>query len=173
MGGHLFKALVAAVVVVLGFALWYEWYWRSKGLTISYNDDKVLWARHRRQVYVPSDQATILLGSSRIKFDVDIATWKEEAGEKAIQLSLPGTPPQLILHHLANDINFKGKVIVDVMELQFFAIDRDRREKSAREAIEYFDNETPAQKTSALINHMLESKIVFLEEGLLGLTRLL
>ena len=52
-----------------------------------YNDDKVLWARHRRQVYVPSDQATILLGSSRIKFDVDIATWKEETGEKAIQLT--------------------------------------------------------------------------------------
>ena len=76
MGGHLFKALVAAVVIVLGFALSYEWYWRSKGLTISYNDDKVLWARHRRQVYMPADQATILLGSSRIKFDVDIATWK-------------------------------------------------------------------------------------------------
>ena len=138
----------------------YEWYWRSKGLTISYNDDKVLWARHRRQVYTPSNQATILLGSSRIKFDVDIATWKEETGEKAIELSLPGTPPHLILQHLAKDVNFKGKVIVDVMELQFFAIDRERREKSAREAIEYFDNETPAQKTGAFINHLLESKIV-------------
>ena len=173
MGAHLLKAFVGTIVVVLGFAFSYEWYWRSKGLNISYNDDKVLWARHRRQVYMPSDQATILLGSSRIKFDVDVATWKEETGEKAIQLSLPGTPPHLILRHLANDVNFKGKVIIDVMELQFFAIDRERREKSAREAIEYFDNETPAQKTGALINHTLESKIVFLEEGLLGLTRLL
>ena len=173
MGGHLYKACVATVVVVLAFALSYELYWRSRGLTISYNDDKVLWARHRRQVYMPSDRATILLGSSRIKFDIDIATWKEETGEKAIQLSLPGTPPHLILHHLANDVNFKGKAIIDIMELQFFAIDRERREKSAREAIEYFDNETPAQKAGAFINHMLESKIVFLEEGLFGLTRLL
>ena len=79
----------------------------------------------------------------------------------------------LFSRHLADDENFKGKVIVDVMELQFFAIDRKRREKSAREAIEYFEGETPAQKTGALINHALESKIVFLEEGLFGLTRLL
>lgn len=84
---------------------------------------------------MPFDQATILLGSSRIKFDIDISTWKEETGEKAIQLSLPGTPPHLILRNLVDDENFKGKVIIDVMELQFFAIDRERREKSARKAI--------------------------------------
>jgi hypothetical protein len=77
------------------------------------------------------------------------------------------------LHDLANDENFKGKLIIDVMELQFFAIDRVRREKSAREAIDYYHNETPAQKIGALINHSLESKLVFLEEGLFGLTRLL
>jgi hypothetical protein len=173
METRLLKTLILTIVLVGSFAAGYEWYWRSKGFTISYNDDKVLWARHRKEVYKPKDQSTILIGSSRIKFDVDVATWKDLTGEKAIQLSLPGTPPHPILHHLANDENFKGKLIIDVMELQFFAVDRVRREKSAREAIDYYLNETPAQKIGASINHSLESKLVFLEEGLFGLTRLL
>ena len=95
---------------------------------------------------MPSDQATILLGSSRIKFDVDIATWKEETGEKAIQLSLPGTPPHLILRHLANDVNFKGKVIVDVMELQFFAIDRERERNQQEKRLNILTTKHPRKK---------------------------
>ena len=173
MENHLHKTAILALLLVGGFILGYEWYWRSEGFTISYNDDKVLWARHREKVYQPIDQTTILLGSSRIKFDIDLSTWKKLTGEKAVQLSLPGTPPHPILRDLANDENFKGKIIIDIMELQFFAVDRARREKSAREALEYYHNETPAQRINASINLTFESSLVFLEEGLLGVTRLL
>lgn len=173
MEEHFRKAGILTFLLVAAFAAGYEWYWRNEGFTISYNDDKVLWATHRKKVYKPIDRSTILLGSSRIKFDIDLFTWKQLTGETPVQLSLPGTPPHPILRDLANDENFKGKVIVDVMELQFFAIDRIRREKSAREALEYYYEETPAQKFSASINHAFESKLVFLEEGFFGLTRLL
>jgi len=157
----------------MSFVLCWEYYWRSRGFGTSYNDDKVLWAGKRKEIYRPADQSTVFIGGSRIKFDLDIPTWEKLTGEKAIQLAIVGTPARLILRNLANDEKFKGKLIIDVAEFQFFSTDTIRRDKLAREALEYYYKETPAQKVSALINYQLESKLVFLEEGKFGLNSLL
>ncbi|HEX6223501.1 MAG TPA: hypothetical protein VFZ52_03785 [Chryseolinea sp.] len=161
-------ALVIATIVSL------EMYWRVRGFTPTYNDDKVLWSTTRKQVYKPADEATVFIGGSRIKFDLDVPTWEKLTGEKAIQLAIVGTPGRLILRDLANDKNFKGKLIIDVAEAQFFSFpDSARRDRLAREALAYHYDETPAQKASAYINYFLESRLVFLEEGKYGLTSLL
>jgi hypothetical protein len=170
---HFSKTLILTLVIVFSFIACLEFYWRSRGFTISYNDDKVLWATQRKKVYKPADQLTVFIGGSRIKFDIDIPTWQKLTGEEAIQLALVGTPARLTLRNLANDKNFVGKLIIDVAEFQFFTIDSVRRDKSAREAIEYYNKETPAQKASALIDYKLESNLVFLEEGKYGLNALL
>lgn len=170
---HFFKASLLALVLILSFVVCWEYYWRSRGFSTTYNDDKVLWATKRKQVYQPTDQATVFIGGSRIKFDLDIPTWERLTGEKAIQLAMVGTPARLILRDLARDENFKGKLVIDVAEAQLFSLDTVRRDKSAREALEYYYQETPAQKTSAFINKVLESKLVFLEEGKFGLNGLL
>src|SRR5882757_1565629 len=167
------KAFMLMLVIVIIFVVCLEYYWRSRGFSPSYNDDKVLWATQRKKVYKPIDQATVFLGGSRIKFDLDLPTWEKLTGEEAIQLALVGTPARLTLRDLANDEKFKGKLIIDVTESQVFSNDTVRREKSAREAIEYYYKETPAQKASALINYKLESGLVFLEEGKFGLNALL
>jgi len=161
------------LVIVAIFVVCLENYWRNRGFLPSYNDDKVLWATQRKRVYQPMDQATVFIGGSRIKFDLDIPTWEKLTGEKAVQLALVGTPARLTLRDLANDERFKGKLIIDVAETQFFSIDTIRRDKSAREAIEYYYKETLAQKVSASISYALESKFVFLEEGKFGLNSLL
>jgi len=168
-----FKATVLALILVIGFVVCWEWYWRLRGFTVAYNDDKVLWATQRKNVYKSSDQATVFIGSSRSRFDLDIETWKKETGEEGIQLAFGGTSPRPILHDLARDEKFKGKVIIDVAEQLFFSVDSMRGEKSAQDALEYFRHETPAQKVSASINYVLESKLVFLEEGKFGLNALL
>ncbi|HTE11793.1 MAG TPA: hypothetical protein VK645_12490 [Chitinophagaceae bacterium] len=168
---HFFKASILMLAIVIGFVACWEYYWRSRGFTVSHNDDKFIWAAKRKEVYNP--QATIFIGSSRSRFDVDIATWKELAGEDAIQLAFGGTSPRPVLHNLAKDEQFKGKVIIDVAEQIFFSIDSMNAEKSAREAITYFQQETPAQKVSAIINDALERNFVFLEEGKFGLNALL
>jgi hypothetical protein len=52
-------------------------------------------------------------------------------------------------------------------------MDSIRREKFAQQGINYFDQETPAQKASVPINFLLESNLVCLEEGKFGLNALL
>jgi len=167
------KSFIAAAALIIIFIVFWEFFWRSKGYAVSYNDDKVIWASTRKKVYAPSDQATVFIGSSRIKFDIDIPTWKALTGEDAIQLALVGTSPRPVLHNLARDENFKGKVIMDVQEHAFFSMDSVQREKSARDGIEYFQKETPAQNVNAVLDYMLESNFVFLEEGKFGLNALL
>ena len=161
------------LIVVVGFVACWEYYWRSRGFTVSHNDDKFIWAAKRKEVYQPRDHATVFIGSSRSRFDIDIPTWKKLTGEEAIQLAFGGTSPRPVLHNLARDKQFKGKVVIDIAEQIFFSVDSVRGERAAQEAIEYFRNETPAQKASAFINFNLESKLVFLEEGKFGLNALL
>ena len=167
------KAGAMACCISIVFLFCWESYWRKKGFVISANDDKIAWAGKRKMVYEAPENGTVFLGGSRIKFDLDIPTWEKLTGEQGIQLAMVGTPARLILLDLANDEKFKGKVLVDVAEAQMFSADTVRRDKSAREALKYYYDETPAQKASAAINNVLESNIVFLEESKLGLNSLL
>ena len=170
----LIKAAILTFMLVIGFIVYLEIYWRGRGFMPTYNDDKVLWSTKRKEIYKPAEEATIFVGGSRIKFDLDVPTWEKLTGEKAIQLAIAGTPGRLVLRDLANDENFKGKLIMDVADAQFFSFpDSTRRDRLAREAIAYYYDETPAQRASAYINYFLESKLVLLEEGKYGLSALL
>lgn len=167
------KTIILTVILVTGFGCALEVFWRSKGFRPSHNDDKVIWAAKRKEVYKPADQSTVVVGSSRIKFDLDIPTWEKLTGEEVIQLAMVGTSPRPVLRNLAADENFKGKVIIDVVEGLFFSPRTFISERSAREAISYYEEETPAQKASAAINHVFESYLVLLEEGKFGLNNML
>jgi hypothetical protein len=169
---HFLNAAILALIVVLVFVVSWELYWRSRGFGISYNDDKILWASKRKEIYKPADQATVFIGPSRIKFDLDIPTWEMLTGEKAIQLAIVGSSCRLILLDLANDEKFKGKLIVDATEFTIFS-GVTSREKSVIESLDYYRKETPSQKASSVIDHSLESEMVFLEEGKFGLNSLL
>jgi hypothetical protein len=170
---HFFKAAIVAIIILASFIAGLEYYWRSKGYQLSYNDDKMFWADVRRKVYEPADRATVFIGSSRMKWDIDTETWEKLTGEKAIQLALVGTSPRKILLDLANDEKFAGKLIMDIMEpLNFVPIaDTIMTERFAREALDYYYNETPAQRGSTMLGLALESKFVLLEEGKFGLNQ--
>ena len=168
---HFYKALIAASIMIFAFVVFWEYYWRHEGFTIGYNDDKVIWATYRKKVYAP--ETTVFIGDSRVKFDIDLPTWKALTGENAVQLAMVGTPPRPVLHNLANDVNFKGNVIMGGADPAFYSLDSIQRETSAREGIEYYNKETPAQKLNASLDYLLESKLVFLEEGKFGLNALL
>jgi hypothetical protein len=165
------KSSIAAAVLIIAFIVFWEYYWRNKGYTITYNDDKVIWATTRRKIYNPG--TTVFIGDSRVKFDIDLPTWKALTGEDAVQLAMVGTSPRPVLHNLANDERFKGKVIMGSTEPALFSLDTAQREISARDGIEYYNKETPAQKLNASLDFGLESKFVFLEEGKFGLNALL
>ncbi|MDQ3552575.1 MAG: hypothetical protein M3413_13740 [Bacteroidota bacterium] len=158
---HFAKAGILMLLIVAAFIFCWEVYWRSRDFTVSYDDGKVLWADHRAKVY--EEKATVFIEASRIKFDLDIPTWETLTGEKAVQLSMVGSNPRPLLHDLANDPNFKGRLVIDVTEPLFFSVNPGR-EKSPKEAIAFYKTYSPSQKFSTIINNVLESQLVFLDQ---------
>ena len=159
-----FKPFVATLLITIALVAAWELYLRHQGYLISFNEDESLWAAQRAQVYEPRSTTTVFVGPSRIKFDLDIETWEQLTHEKVVQLALQGSNPRPFLVDLANDENFKGKVIFDVTESSIFN-NIPQRFVSVRKRIEYFHDQTPAQKASFLLNQQLESRFVFLEEN--------
>jgi hypothetical protein len=123
-------------------------------------------------VYEPADKATVFIGSSRNKYDLDIPTWESMTGDHAVQLAIEGNSPLPVLDDLANDKNFKGKLIVDVTEILFFTTAPANTEEP-KKRIAYFKKLTPAQKFSFKVNHVLESQLVFLDKENFSLNTLL
>lgn len=160
---NLKKAGILALLLTLIAIVGWELYLRNLNYPVSYNDDSSLWALKRKQVYKPINEATVFIGSSRMKFDLDIPTWENITGEKAIQLAFVGTSPRPVLTDLADDRNFKGKVIIDVTEGIMFDRNVQRSNESATKAIADYKNWTPTQKVSTSINMLLESKLIFLD----------
>lgn len=149
------------LLLTLTFIIMWELYWRSKGFEIAYNDDEALWADRRAEIYEPIDKATVFIGASRIKFDLDIPTWKKLTGENAVQLSIVGSNSRPLLNDLANDPNFKGKLIIDITEPLFFS--GKGREVMPKKAIAFYNKYSPSQKFSSYTSYILESNFVFLD----------
>ena len=131
------KAGILSLFVVLVIIGCWEFYLRSIGVSNSFDDNEPLWAYKRAQIYDEPERTTFFIGSSRIKFDIDLKTWEDVTGEKPVQLALVGTSPQLILKDLADDKKFKGKLIVDGTEFILFSRDPGDQE-SAKKSIEYY-----------------------------------
>src|SRR5919107_2937306 len=100
------KAGILALVLVSAFLASWELYLRHQGRGISYDDGGSLWSDKRKRVYEPIDKATVFIGSSRIKYDLDIPTWKKITGDEPIQLANVGSSPLPMLYDLADDTNF-------------------------------------------------------------------
>jgi hypothetical protein len=160
--------ILTLILVVLSITCW-EMFVRSRGFETSYDDDPGLWSDKRGMVYEPADKATVFIGSSRIKFDIDIPTWETITGDHAIQLACVGSNPIPILENLATDKNFKGKLVVDVTEVLFFSTAPPNLETPLKN-IKYYKDRTPAQWASFHINHLLESQFAFLDKDRLSLT---
>jgi len=160
---NIIRAGLLAVFLSLLLAVSWEFFLRHEGNAISYDDNEASWANKRGMVYEPGDEATVFIGSSRIKFDLDIPTWQSSTGNHAIQLANVGSDPVPYLMDLANDKNFKGKLVVDVTEELFFS-DYSPDDLLNDKKVNYFKKITPTQRFSFLVNHALESQFVFLDQ---------
>lgn len=153
-------ALLATAIIVIVLIVW-EISLRSQGVEISYDDGPPLWSHKRGMVYAPKDQTVVFIGSSRMKYDLDIPTWNQNTRRHAVQLAIEGSSPRRVLDDLANDPNFKGRLIIDATESLFFSGGGDRR---PNENIKYYHDQTPAQRVSFELNRVLESQFVFLDK---------
>jgi hypothetical protein len=157
------KGGLLALTVTLIAMISFEFYVRHEGHKISYDDNEALFADKRAMAYEPNDKATVFIGSSRIKFDLDIPTWEALTGQDVVQLANVGSSPRPVLEDLANDPKFKGNLIVDVTEGLFFS-EFALYDGSTRKKIAYFKNRTPTQRFSFQVDRLLESQFVFLDQ---------
>ncbi|MDQ6756743.1 MAG: hypothetical protein M3004_07385 [Bacteroidota bacterium] len=169
---NLVKAAVLTLILVFSSIASWELYLRNKGVTPAYDDGESLWSDKRAMVYEPADKATVFIGSSRHKYDLDIDTWKSLTGDNPIQLAIEGNSPLPVLDDLANDKNFKGKLVIDVTEILFFTT-APNNITEPKTRIAYYKKRTPAQRFSFLVNHGLESNLVFLDKEYFSLNALL
>jgi len=126
------------MLVMLGA---WEWHWRAFGVTPSIRSTDGLWAIQRRRIDNGDGAATVLLGDSRMYFDLQLPVWERLEGKRPIQLAFEGTSPLRFMEDLAADANFTGRLLVNVAPVVFF-------EGFSRRvgAIRYFRGESPSQR---------------------------
>ncbi len=135
-------ALHASVVFLLLMAAW-EWHWRDFGNAPGYRDSDGAWAQQRRRIDEGEGDATVLIGASRILFDVQLDEWQQATGQRPIQLALAGTSPMPVLEDLAADSHFSGRLVVDVSTRNIFTDQAGLRSKVAS----YYHQQSPSQRS--------------------------
>jgi hypothetical protein len=150
--------ITAVLVFVIALGAW-EAYWRADGsVPVTQNSDG-LWARERRRIDQGEGDKLVLLGASRVLFDVQLHVWERLSGERPIQLAVEGTSPIPMLEDLAEDPDFRGRLLVGVAPDVFFSGFSYRGG-----VIDYYRKETPSQRAGQLISmHLFEPWLAYLD----------
>ena len=171
-GQPLFKPAILMLAIVVISLLSWELYLRNCGVSIDYDDGPPNWADKRAMVYEPSDKTVVFIGSSRIKFDLDLDTWQDLTGTYPVMLAIEGNSPRPVLDDLADDPKFNGRLVIDVTEGLFFS-NSPHDVGKPKKNIQYYKDQTPAQWAGFQLNYPLESQFVFLDEDNFSLNAML
>jgi hypothetical protein len=149
--------LGAALLFALLLTGW-EAYWRSYGVEPSIVNDSGLWAIQRRRIDAGEGAATVIVGSSRPLFDIQLPVWERLAGRRPIQLALEGTSPLRFAEDLAADPHFTGRLIIGIDPQVFF---RGPGGLHA-DVLAYTRKESPSQRIGQWLSmHVVEPYLAF------------
>ncbi len=154
-GAILFAALIMTLLML---GAW-EWHWRAYGVEPSIANSDALWATQRRRIdNGEGDGATVIVGSSRLLFDLQLPVWQKLSGQRSIQLALEGTSPMFALEDLADDPNFRnGRLLVDVAPELFFSGFALRQG-----VLKYTRKQSPSQRIGQWLSmHFVEPHLAF------------
>jgi len=161
--------IIAVTLSVISIVAW-EIYWRNQGKIPDLDDDKNLWAVQRARVDDASENDVLLLGSSRVLFDIQLNEWEKETGVRPIQLACAGASPLPVFHDIVNNTDFKGTVLVGVTPGLFFSTTFPEASpwKRPQSRIDYFEDRTYAQRMNHWLSLPLQKNLAFVstsEEG--------
>lgn len=149
-------AALAGLLVATALLGAWELNWRELGVEKSYRNSDGLWVIERRRINQGEGHKTVIVGSSRTQFGLQLDVWEQESGERPIQLAMVGTSPLRAMESLAEDTDFTGQLIVGVAPDLFF---------SGLElyggGFTLFENESPAQWLGQRISMLLEPHLAF------------
>ncbi|HEY2276543.1 MAG TPA: hypothetical protein VGH61_13640 [Steroidobacteraceae bacterium] len=152
--GLIFAGTILILAVLL--CCW-EAYWRAYGVHPSIANGYGLWAVQRRRIDAGEGGATVLLGASRVFFDIQLPVWERLAGRRPIQLAIEGTSPLPFLADLADDPHFTGQVLVGVAPDVFFSGYQYRGG-----VLSYMRKETPSQRIGQWLSmRLIEPFVAF------------
>ena len=97
------KILLGTVVLFALLLSGWEAYWRAYGVKPGISNSYGLWAIQRRRIDAGEGNATVLVGDSRLFFDLQLPVWERLDGRRPIQLSFEGTSALVTLEDLAAD----------------------------------------------------------------------
>ena len=116
--GRILAAALVLFALLLG--IW-EWRWREFGAVPGLRNTNGLYAIERRRIDRGEGDATVLVGDSRVYYDIELPVWERLAGRAPIQLSFEGTTPLATVEDLAADPKFTGRLIIGVAPDVFFS----------------------------------------------------
>jgi hypothetical protein len=151
------RILLGAVVIFALLVGAWEGYWRAWGVTPGISNSFGLWAIQRRRIDAGEGNATVLIGDSRMYFDVQLDAWERLEGRRPIQLSFEGTSALPVLEDLAADPQFSGRLVIGIAPDTFFPGHNFRAG-----AVRYAHKESPSQRIGQWLSmHFIEPYFAF------------
>ena len=162
------------VLLVVGFFINWETYWRMQGYEPSYEETAELWSRHRDTAASGNRNEVVTTGSSRLQFDFDLDVWEQYyGGPRPIVLAKVGTNPRPFLSDIAKDPGFNGLIIVGVTSTLFFSPDPAPPALSAIEYLDHHKKRSWSQKTEHLLSVPIQSAFASINKDDLTLSALI
>lgn len=150
----LLAALVITILLTAGWELYWRKHWHGAG---DYKNTAGLWAQERRKA---TGNATVMIGSSRILFDIDLDIWEEMTGIRPVQLALEGTSPQIFFNDLIADEDFHGTIIVGVTAPLLFTGFAYRGD-----VLDYARDQSPSEWIGHRLSLIVEKYFAFFDEA--------
>jgi hypothetical protein len=158
--------ILTVILSLISITVW-ELYWRSEGFTPGLEDDKHLWAKTRHKVEKATENDIVIIGSSRVLFDLQLDVWEQQTGIKPIQLSSVGTTPLPALKDIVENTDFAGTLIVGVTPGLFFSTTYPLAPPWQRmqNRVDFYHNRTYANQLNHFVAIPLENTFTFLAHG--------
>lgn len=164
--------IIAFTLSIISLGVW-EFYWRTQGFYPTIDDNKELWATQRARAEKATNEDVLLMGSSRVLFDIQLDEWEKETGKRPIQLACVGSSPLPVFHDIVEKTDFMGTVLIGVTPGLFFSTTFPKAQpwEWPQSRVDYYHKRTYAQRLNHALSLPLQEIFAFLseDEGVDGL----
>lgn len=160
------QSLIIAIILGLLSVTAWEIFWRSQDLYPTLDDNEALWSVQRSRVEKATNNDVLLIGSSRVLFDIQLNEWEAQTGIRPIQLASVGSSPLPIFHDVVDNTKFNGTILVGVTPGLFFSTTFPEAQpwQWPQSKVDYYKKRTYAQIASHMISLPLQKNITFLSD---------
>ena len=133
----------------------------SNGYYPDLDDNKDLWSVQRAKVEKATKNDVLLLGASRVLFDIQLDEWEQVTGKRPIQLASEGSSPLPVFRDIVEKTDFNGTIIVGVAPPVFFDYAKTSSVswKWPKARIDHFHDRTYAQRLNHALSLPLQKNI--------------